>query len=379
MPETTLGTEPAPHPGAVRSVDRAINDLRRGDLVVIRRVAVAAVIQAAEAATPDGLARLLDLTGRMPTLVMTERRASNLGLHSGSGPGVPVCVVLGPTPAADTVRRLVDPTLTPPSRLPAADQIVGASPESCLPAAIDLAKHARLLPAALFSSLPPGTDAAAFATIHNLSLVEAEDVTQYLINSAQSLKPVSQARVPLAGAETARLITFRPEDGGTEHLAIVIGKPDPDAPVLTRLHSACLTGDLLDSLRCDCGDQLRGAIEAIARAGSGILIYLAQEGRGIGLANKLRAYELQDEGFDTLDANEQLGFDSDERMFLAAAEILRQLGFSRVRLMTNNPEKVRALSQHGITVVERVPHIFPANVHNARYIDTKTRRAGHLF
>jgi len=377
MQEKTLGAEPAPHPGAVRSVDRAINDLRRGDLVVIRRVAVAAVIQAAEAATPDGLARLLDLTGRMPKLVMTGRRASNLGLNAGTG--APVCVSLGPTPAADTVRRLVDPTLTPPSRLPAADQIVAASAESCLPAAIDLAKHARLLPAALFSSLPPGTDAATFAATHSLSLVEAEDVTQYLVNSAQSLKPVSQARVPLAGAETARLITFRPEDGGTEHLAIVIGKPDPDAPILTRLHSACLTGDLLDSLRCDCGDQLRGAIEAIARAGSGILIYLAQEGRGIGLANKLRAYELQDEGFDTLDANEQLGFDSDERMFLAAAEILRQLGFSRVRLMTNNPEKVRALSQHGIAVVERVPHIFPANVHNARYLDTKTRRAGHLF
>jgi GTP cyclohydrolase II len=377
MQEPSVSADPAPHPGAVRSVDRAISDLRRGDLVVIRRVSVSAVIQAAEAATPDGLAKLLDLTGTMPKLVMTARRAANLGLKSGSG--APVCVSLGASPSAETVRRLVDPTLAPPAHLPGPDQIIQAHAEDCLGAAVDLAKHARLLPATLFSSLPQGMDVAAFASAHNLSLVEAEDVTQYLINSAQTLKPVSQARVPLAGAETARLITFRPEDGGTEHLAILIGKPDPDAPILTRLHSACLTGDLLDSLRCDCGDQLRGAIDAIARAGSGVLIYLAQEGRGIGLANKLRAYELQDEGFDTLDANEQLGFDSDERMFLAAAEILRQLGFSRVRLMTNNPEKVRALAQYGIVVVERVPHIFPANVHNARYIDTKTRRAGHLF
>jgi len=377
MPETSASVEPAPHPGAVRSVDRAISDLRRGDLVVIRRVAVAAVIQAAEAVTPDGLARLLDLTGGLPDLAMTARRATNLGLHPG-GDG-PAILSLGPTPAADTVRRIVDPTLAPPVEMPRADQVSVARAEGCAAAAIDLAKHARLLPAALLSPLPQGTDAVAFASTHGLSLVEAEHVTQYLVNAAQTLKPISQARVPLAGAETARLITFRPEDGGTEHLAIVIGKPDPDAPVLARLHSACLTGDLLGSLRCDCGDQLRGAIDAIARAGSGVLVYLAQEGRGIGLANKLRAYELQDEGFDTLDANEQLGFDSDERMFLAAAEILRQLGFNRVRLMTNNPDKVRALAQYGVTIVERVPHIFPANVHNARYIDTKTRRAGHLF
>jgi GTP cyclohydrolase II len=149
--------------------------------------------------------------------------------------------------------------------------------------------------------------------------------------------------------------------------------------VLARSHSECFTGDLLGSLRCDCGDQLRGAIAAIAAAGGGVLVYLAQEGRGIGLVNKLRAYRLQDAGLDTVDANLQLGFDADERVYQPAAEILRQLGFDAVRLLTNNPEKVKALAAAGITVAERVPHAFPANDHNRAYLDTKAVKSGHLF
>jgi GTP cyclohydrolase II len=207
----------------------------------------------------------------------------------------------------------------------------------------------------------------------------AADVFAYQITAARSLLRVSEARVPLADAEDTRIISFRPSDGGIEHLAILIGDPDPARPVLVRLHSECFTGDLLGSLRCDCGDQLRGAIAEIARAGSGVLLYLAQEGRGIGLANKLRAYGLQDMGADTVEANEQLGFDADERVYLPAAEMLRQLGFAEVRLLTNNPEKVAALDRCGIGVVERVPHVFPANGHNERYLRTKATRSGHLL
>jgi GTP cyclohydrolase II len=162
-------------------------------------------------------------------------------------------------------------------------------------------------------------------------------------------------------------------------LAILIGSPDPATPVLVRLHSECFTGDLLASLRCDCGDQLRGAIAAIAQAGGGVLLYLAQEGRGIGLINKLRAYQLQDAGFDTLDANEQLGFDFDERVYLPAAEMLRQLGFATIHLLTNNPEKVAALERYGVSVAERVPHVFPSNGHNERYLRTKATRSGHFL
>ncbi len=158
----------------------------------------------------------------------------------------------------------------------------------------------------------------------------------------------------------------------------MIGEPARNRPVLTRLHSECFTGDLLGSLRCDCGDQLRGAIDAIAEAGSGLLLYLAQEGRGIGLVNKLRAYRLQDRGADTVEANEQLGFDADERVYLPAAEMLRRLGFRRVRLLTNNAEKVAALTRCGIVVEERVPHRFPPNRHNDFYLATKAARFGHL-
>ncbi len=209
--------------------------------------------------------------------------------------------------------------------------------------------------------------------------LDAVDILAYHAVAARSLRRVAEARVPLTDAENTQIIAFRPSDGGIEHLAIIIGDPDPATPILTRLHSECFTGDLLGSLRCDCGDQLRGAIGEIARAGGGVLLYLAQEGRGIGLVNKLRAYQLQDSGFDTVDANEQLGFDADERVYLPAAEMLRQLRFLRVRLLTNNPEKVAALNRCGIAVAERVPHIFPANGHNERYLRTKATRSGHLL
>jgi GTP cyclohydrolase II len=158
---------------------------------------------------------------------------------------------------------------------------------------------------------------------------------------------------------------------------VVIGKPAN--PVLTRLHSECFTGDLLGSLKCDCGEQLRGAVAAIAKGGGGILLYLAQEGRGIGLINKLRAYRLQDQGYDTIEANERLGFEADERVYAVAARMLGLLGFKAVRLMTNNPDKVEGLVRAGIDVVERVPHAFPSNRHNEAYLRTKAEKAGHFL
>ena len=231
----------------------------------------------------------------------------------------------------------------------------------CESAAVALMKLARLLPSAVTAEIadPTADDLAAWAARHDFLLVDAGDIFQYDGTQARTLRAVSSARVPLPGAQETRIIAFRPLDGGLEHLAIVIGEPDKEAPVLTRLHSECFTGDLLGSLRCDCGDQLQGAIKEITAAGTGVLLYLAQEGRGIGLVNKLRAYELQDRGFDTMDANEQLGFDADERVYLPAARILHLLGFDRVRLMTNNPGKVSALANCGIVVEDRVPHAFP--------------------
>ena len=196
---------------------------------------------------------------------------------------------------------------------------------------------------------------------------------------AQRLVKAVSAQVPLIDSEKTSLIAFRPVDGGEEHVAIVIGDLDTDQAVLVRLHSQCLTGDLLGSLRCDCGDQLRGAIKAISEYGGGVLIYLAQEGRDIGLVNKLRAYNLQDLGSDTVEANHQIGFEVDERIYAPAAEILKQLGIQKVKLLTNNPNKIDQLAATGINVIERVKHAVPPNPHNAEYQKTIAAKTGHLF
>jgi GTP cyclohydrolase II len=325
---------------------------------------------------------LLVLCGGSACLALTAQRASALGLLTpAEAAGSAAIAMLGINAAseADRLRQLADPVADSGSSDSHRFRLVsGVEVAAYAPAAIDLAKLARLLPAVVLGMLPT-TRAGEIARSEDILTVSVGDIAGYESIAARSMTAASEASVPLAGAEKTRIIAFRPADGGAEHLAIIIGEPAPDRPVLTRLHSACLTGDLLGSLRCDCGDQLQGAIAEIARHGSGVLLYLAQEGRGIGLVNKLRAYRLQDRGADTIEANLQLGFDADERLYLPAAEMLRQLGFPAVRLMTNNPEKVAGLARSGIEVVERVPHIFPANRHNEGYLETKATRFGHMF
>ena len=366
-------------PVSLLAVDRAVSELRRGRIVAVRGGGgTAALVQAAEAATPEGLRELASMSQASPVLIVTARRAAVLGLGHSRAKVVSVVAEGGLT--AEVIRDLADPLSEPPAVTPDLS-IAEAAAYDCDSAAVSLAKRARLLPAAVTANLvnPEADDLAAWTTRHDLLLVDAGDIFQYEKTAARTLRKVSEARVPLPDAPATRIMAFRPVDGGLEHLAILIGDPRPGEPVLARLHSECFTGDLLGSLRCDCGDQLQGAIREIAAAGRGVLLYLAQEGRGIGLVNKLRAYELQDRGFDTMDANEQLGFDADERVYLPAAQMLRQLGFDRVRLMTNNPGKVSALSRCGVGVVARVPHAFPANKHNESYLRTKAARGGHLF
>jgi GTP cyclohydrolase II len=358
---------------ALREVDRAMTDLRRGSFVLLRGAGVALLVQAAEAVNPESLKRLRDLAEDGVSLVVTRRRGAALGLiEPPREPGGVVLLTVAEGVSAAELRDLADPGAAATRRLPLAEERATSAADG----AVELVKLARLLPAVVVGRVAMRS-VAALAQEEGLVLLEASDILAYQAIAARSLRPVSEARVPLTDAEDTRIIAFRPSDGGIEHLAILIGEPDPKEPVLVRLHSECFTGDLLGSLRCDCGDQLRGAIAEIARAGSGVLLYLAQEGRGIGLVNKLRAYQLQDAGLDTVDANEQLGFDADERVYLPAAEMLRQLGFAQVRLLTNNPEKVAALTRCGISVSERVPHIFPANGHNERYLRTKATRSGH--
>ncbi len=374
-------------PRSLLSVDRAISELRRGRMVVIRgHEGRAVLMMAAEAATDNAFATLAETAGGKPLLAITSRRAAVLGLSRSDGD---VTLV---TPVDDLdildahrISLLADPTGQPDTAQ--TEALLGSIKHSetetfsCESAAIQLTKQARLLPSAIVADItdPMANDLTAWAARHDLFETDAGDVFQHEKTVARTLSRVSEARVPLFDAENTRIIAYRPQDGGLEHLAIVIGEPAKTDAVLVRLHSECFTGDLLGSLKCDCGDQLRGAISEIAKQGSGVLLYLAQEGRGIGLVNKLRAYELQDRGYDTLDANEQLGFDADERVYLPAAHMLRELGFSRIRLLTNNPDKVAAMAHCGIDVSERVQHAFPSNKHNEHYLDTKVRRSGHLI
>ncbi len=355
------------------TVARALAELRRGAMILLRQGDQVALVQSAEAAREGGLMALRRLAAAEPVLLLTARRAVALGLTTV---GQEVVALKLLDRSLERVLELADPTSS--GAQPLARPERGEAPQHLAQAAIDLAKLARLLPAALLVTLPVERALAAAADGDLLS-VATDAVAEYRYAGARSLAEVAVARVPLMGAEETEVHAFRPGDGGIEHLAIVIGHPDPALPVLTRLHSECFTGDLLGSLRCDCGDQLRGAIDAIAAAGSGILLYLAQEGRGIGLVNKLRAYALQDRGADTAEANLQLGFDADERIYLPAAEMLRRLGMRRIRLLTNNPEKVAGLERCGLKVVERVPHAFPANEHNRPYLAAKAKRFGHLF
>ena len=369
-------------PSPLVAVERAAQDLRRGLAVVVSGADGEATLAiAAEMISDDKIAALRGWIDGDPdkllSLALTHNRAATLKIMLYT-PEI-VRISLGERLKAEDIRDLADPALdlAKPLRGPF-DARRDPVPASCL-AAVRLAKIARILPAAITVPLPAHPSAELAAALPGLGQVNAADIVDYDIAQASMLTRITTARVPLDGAENSRIVAFRPRDGGIEHLAIVIGDPDSSSPVLARLHSECFTGDLLGSLKCDCGQQLRGAIDQIAAEGAGVLLYLAQEGRGIGLINKLRAYALQDQGFDTVEANERLGFEADERVFLPAAEMLRQLGFSKVRLMTNNPDKVEALTQFGIEVTERVPHAFPTNEHNAFYLSTKARKSGHIL
>ncbi len=369
--------EPAAGPVApLLAVDRASFEFRRGRPVVItdgNETTLVAV--AAELVTEATIERLSALAGVKPDLAITHHRARTLKIPLYTND-----IVLVPFPSwltAEMARSTADPTtdLAHPMRGPFRPKREPVGPAGV--AAVQLAKIARLLPAALLVTL--SQEAKGRLAGDDMTSVRATDIMNYELGTAGALRQVTAARVPLEDAENTRILAFRSPDGGREHLAIVIGEPPTDQPVLARLHSECFTGDLVGSLKCDCGQQLRGAIAEIARTGAGILLYLRQEGRGIGLINKLRAYALQGQGFDTVEANERLGFESDERVFLPAARILQQLGYDRVRLMTNNPDKVAALEQYGIEVVERVQHAFPSNDHNEFYLSTKKEKSGHLL
>lgn len=357
----------------LRTVHRAAADLRRGTPVLLLGAAPL-ILLSAETTGPRGLSELASLASEPPVLLLAPMRAAAV-LRRPVDQDSPVMALrlsaelLAPGP----LRGLADPTVE--GLLPAQPE-PATIPELAQPA-LTLAKLGRLLPAVLAAPLRAGAESDAREL--GLLSVEAADLLAYPATAATDLRQIASARVPLENAPDSRVIAFRTEGAAIEHLAIMVGRPeDTDAP-LVRIHSECFTGDLLGSLRCDCGPQLRGAIARMAEEGAGVLLYLAQEGRNIGLVNKLRAYTLQDRGLDTLDANRALGWGADERNFLIAATMLGALGIHRIRLLTNNPEKLAALAACGVVVIGREAHAFAPNGENDDYLATKAERFGHLL
>jgi len=346
-------------------VQRGLAEFRAGRPVLIRAPRDAVVAMPIDGADGDRIGGFRALVQPVrPGLVVTARRARALGLD-GAGP---MRIDLDPADDADAILALAADAKP--------DRDVAASPAGpAALAAIELAKLVQKLPALMVA----GAEATAALAINPpLITVPADAVAKFRHDLIRSLAIAGEAEVPLHGGITTRFVVFRDAVGGSP-VAIVVGAPDYSRPVAIRLHSACLTGDVFGSRRCDCGDQLRLALTSLHEAGGGVILYLEQEGRGLGLANKMRAYELQDAGLDTVDANTTLGFDDDERGYDVAARMLEILGCQRVIMLTNNPGKLDGLAGAGIEIAGRVPLNTEINAHNRRYLAALARRSGHLL
>jgi GTP cyclohydrolase II len=349
------------------SVSRALGELQSRRPVQVDGDGEALLILPVEGLDNPRLAEFVSLCGPIaPDLIVTRQRALALGLQAST----PMALRL---PEAFDASDIFDLAAERTSPSTVEDDLVDAeAASSASMAAIQLVKLSRGLPAVLAANMI-GHDVACD---HSIVRVNAAAVDRFAADAVNSLVIASDALVPLPSGITSRFVVFR-DATGTDQVAIIVGKPDFTKPVPVRLHSACLTGDVFGSRRCDCGDQLALALIRVEGHGGGVILYLAQEGRGLGLANKMRTYRLQDGGLDTFDANTTLGFDDDERDYGIAARMLRMLGCSRILLLTNNPAKLDGLASAGIEIAARVPLEAPINPHNKRYLTTKAARSGH--
>lgn len=365
----------------MHKVERGLFELQRGRPLYVSSPspAASALVAAVEGLRDDTLEQLRSL-GRPLRLVVTHHRGRAMGLATKNG-RVPHHLSLGLNGdvSPSGILRLAIASAAQLSPHPA--EWLDVDPASAAEAAgLALTRLGRLIPALVSTHV--GTDQAPrlqeFLRDGTVLDLTSERIEALVATPGIEVTHVSEASVPLADAEEARFVFFRETNGFLEHVAILIGVRSewPD-PVPVRIHSACLTGDLFGSLRCDCGEQLRGSLRHFTEQGGGVVVYLAQEGRGIGLGNKIRAYALQQEGLDTVDADSTLGFGADERKYDAAVSILQHLDIERVQLLTNNPDKVRAVEEGGIKVVDRLPIHGTLNRHNLPYVRAKVHRAGH--
>ncbi len=342
---------------------RALAEFRSGRPVIIAGNNETLLCLPVEGLDKDRLAAFHEAVAPMtPRLVLTSSRARSLGIDASE----PVAIELSDKVDTRTVLALVADNKPDFEFLPEPAGAVAA-------AAIDLVKLAQVLPAVLVADVDPAISGAFDPRIIT---VDAKAVARFRKESTQSLRIAGEAHIPLSSGVRNRFVVFR-DALGDDLVAVIVGTPDLSKPVPVRIHSACLTGDVFGSRRCDCGDQLQLALARLQESGDGIILYLAQEGRGLGLANKMRTYELQDAGLDTVDANTTLGFDDDERDYGVAVRMLQMLGVTRVVLLTNNPDKLDGLAKGGIEIAGRMPLETPVNADNRRYLTAKAARAGH--
>ncbi|MEM9524759.1 MAG: GTP cyclohydrolase II [Pseudomonadota bacterium] len=360
------------YPNTQETMARALSDLRMGVPILVRSADEDLLALSVETMIEERFAALR-ADGEAPFLCITAWRARTLNVpcydEDLARVALPRDVDAGwVTGLADPVDDLGNP-MRGPLRMLRGGKVDGPR------AALRMCKFARLLPAIVGKRIRGAEDLIRCGRI---TAVHASDVMSRT-GAVTRMDRVVSAHVPLEVSRAGRIHVFRPQNGGEEHYAVEIGRPPRSAPILVRLHSACLTGDLLGSLKCDCGPQLKASLQQMAAEGSGLLLYLNQEGRGIGLANKMRAYALQDQGFDTVDANHRLGFEDDERDFRIGASLLKSLGVESIRLLTNNPAKITMMESQGIHVVERVPLKTGRNPFNEKYLNTKAEKSGHIL
>lgn len=395
----------------LNSIEEALDDFREGKFVIVvddeDRENEGDFIIAAEKITPEAVNFMLKNGRGVLCAPITLSRCKELELDpqvssNTSLLGTPFTVTIdkvegcttGVSTAdrAATIKALADPASKPETfARPGHINPLYAQDNGVLrraghtEASIDLARLSGLYPAAALIEImnEDGTMArmpqlVEIAKKHNLKIISIKDLIEYRLKQESLVEKGEEVDMPTAHGHF-RLIPFRQKSNGLEHIALIKGEWKEDEPILVRVHSSCMTGDIFGSQRCDCGAQLHEAMELIDKAGKGVIVYLNQEGRGIGLMNKMRAYKLQEEGMDTVDANLCLGFKADERDYGVGAEILRQIGVHKMRLITNNPVKRIGLESYGLTITENVGIEIAPNSHNSRYLHTKAERMGHTL
>ena len=364
-------------------IERAISELRRGGKIVISdpNSRYSVLLVASELIQKDTVQELSESALSRPNVILSSNRCNAIGIKITDQS---CSILIDKDWSLHDILSLCMPLTG--HKIPIINGVIAESNESIVFYCLLILRQSRLLPAGLMSTVsnvaPENINQWAFN--NNLIHINISDIKYYEQNTAESLVMSVKAKVPIAETENCEIIIFRPKDGGDEHFCLVFGKTrqidtELEHNTLVRVHSQCITGDVLDSLKCDCGQQLKQSIKIMAQANEGVLIYLAQEGRDIGLLNKLRAYSLQETGMDTVEANEDLGFNDDERLYYPVKEMLSQLKITKVKLITNNPRKVENLTKLGIDVTERIPIKIDPNKYNKKYLDTKSKKSGHIL